>query len=112
MSEVSIGMVVAVGPHTHTYSVKTPDEVARAMQVMLNHLPAEERRQARALLIRRLRHPELGGEPQAAPDAHPVSTGRTWSTSQSALCVCGTTRSQHDIDGLRDDCDGYAPLPG
>jgi hypothetical protein len=76
-----------------------------------------ERKRARTLLQRRLRHPEIvglsGGPPTLETEAtiHPKAGTRLAAYEGGPVCVCGAARSRHDIDGQRADCDGYVEAP-
>lgn len=87
-------------------------ELAELVEIMIGALPDEAARVRTRLLLKRwLNHPEGGRQGSAlvvyAPP--PPSPGRNRITP--GICVvCGFTRASHDIDGQRDDCDGYAGL--
>jgi len=100
----------------------TAEQVLAEVDLLLHRLSGDDREEARRLLLRRLKHPEavgLGGgslsdpptPPHIEPESriHPRSTGRNYANSVKTepICVCGSPRSSHDMDGQRWDCDGY-----
>lgn len=89
----------------------TPTGVADATVRMIRELSPAAREDATRLLVRRLAHPELGGNPQAAPPSPPPSTGDCFANRNSSACLrCGRSWGRHDrLTGELDDCEGYIP---
>ncbi len=71
-----------------------------AVQSALNAVDSVEREKMRKFLIRRLRHPELGGNPEAGESYRVAFLAlRPTSRHESPLCWCGDPRKSHDADG-------------
>lgn len=103
---------------THVYGCVGPTGLVDVVNTMIAHLPdAECREVARRKLMRRLAHPEVVGLSEGPPtletDAtiHPKPGSRLAAHEGGPWCVCGASRRNHDIDGLRGDCDGYTEAP-
>lgn len=89
---------------------RNPEALADHIEGLIRDLPTEkDRLNARRLLLRRLKHPECGGNPQAVSVSavHPKSAGWNASAMGPICAACGFARRSHDIDGQRRDCDGY-----
>lgn len=111
MSEIS----VHVNHHglTHVYGASGPSMLVDTVMTMIANLPDEDSRDvARKKLLRRLQHPELGACPNPDdPAIHPKPGTNLAAHQYGPVCVCGSPRYGHDIDGQRDDCDGYVEAP-
>ncbi len=91
----------------------TVPELVDVIEWMITQLHTEaDRAKARLILQRRLQHPEIDANNAQishhdGPVIHPKSGGRLAAHDGGPVCVCGNRRSSHDIDGQRNDCDGY-----
>lgn len=92
---------------SHAQAVEMANLCESQIMLLLSELPDEASRvRVRKILKRRLMHPE-GSTIDTHTNVHPPSGGATAASQGGPLCVCGRTRRQHDIDGQRNDCDGF-----
>lgn len=84
----------------------TLDELWIQIRNRLSECEPEQRQQWTKVLIRRLRHPEVGAEPQSTPEflVHRRQGGGAMPKFDSPLCQCGDPRSSHDEDGACKAC--------
>jgi len=105
LSSTSAALLLAQFEREHP---PTSDTIALELEQLIREInPAADRDVVRQRLIRRLKHPELGGEPQVAGDVHPKAEGYNASITGPVCACCGFSRRSHDVDGERIDCNGY-----
>lgn len=81
-------------------AVSDVDRLWITVERALDDMTTLDRAQARKVLIRRLRHPEMGAHPEATP---PQNNRRgPMPKIASPLCYCGAPRSKHAEDGTYD----------
>ena len=84
----------------------TLDELWIQIDRRLNECDAEQREDWRKVLVRRLKHPEVGAQPQSTPlkYVHPLQRSGPKPRIDSPLCQCGCTRKAHAEDGSCLNC--------
>lgn len=103
--------------HTTVDAIKDVDTMWRAIRSFLIASPDEEsRRRDRGVLMRRLRHPEVGGEPQYGLRMVEEFNSRMAPRPRlkPPLCECGRDARQHDeLTGECEDtgCEMFRAIP-